>query len=193
MVEVFETARKRLREIRDSIIDEPEKKRPDVVRRGMDAIMSVKEAHRDVMLESDGGQRDLHETLCAFSDAKVALANEEFHYLWLQQVIRQVESEDLDEFKKASEGWETVGEFPAVLRQLKVELEERAKMESLLREKVFECSKEARSLEAQKKIPRDAAKTILDLNHILRNLAVMYAPPKDPQDNAKTSTEPSGK
>ena len=42
-----------------------------------------------------------------------------------------------------------VGEFPAVLRQLKVELEERAKMENLLREKMYDCSKEMRTLEVK--------------------------------------------
>jgi len=175
-VEIFETARKRLREIRDAVIDDRDKRRPDVIRQGMEAVMNVKESHRDVMVESDGGQRELQEALCGFSDAKIALANEEFHLLWLQQVIRQVESEDLDDFKLASESWESVGEFPAVLRQLKDELAERAKMEAQLREMQHNCGKEARTLDNQKKTPRDALKTVADLKSIFQNIAILYAP-----------------
>lgn len=171
--EVFEKARKRL-EVFRSLVDEPDRKKPGHVYAGLRAIMNVKDSHRQAVLQTDKVQHELEAALQANNEARLELENEEFHLLWLQQIIRDVESEDLDTFKEVSKDWQEVHEFPKVLRQLKGELEEREKMEETLKQRMQQSAKEARALDAQKKMPKEAIKKIQDMRNVMMDMMAMY-------------------
>eukprot|EP00397_Hematodinium_sp_SG-2012_P054941 GEMP01066661.1.p1 GENE.GEMP01066661.1~~GEMP01066661.1.p1 ORF type:complete len:245 (+),score=51.59 GEMP01066661.1:113-847(+) len=170
-MEEFETARKRLREIRE-IVDEPDKK--SKLYEGLKVVMNMKDAHRDMISVSDENQMELQKAMNDFGEAKINLVNEEFHVLWMEQVIRQCDSEDLSQFKKASGDWDTIEPFPAVLNQLREELAVRHEMEGQLKDKNARNTSESKTLDLQKKLPKTTLDMLASVEASLETLKNFY-------------------
>jgi hypothetical protein len=166
-LEDFNTARRRLKEL-GTVMEEPE------LRAGLEAVLSLKDAHRDMIQASDMKQAALQAAMNEFAQAKISLANEQFHVSWLEQVIRQCNAEDLEQFKLASADWEDMKPYPESLRQLRGELLAREKLEDQLKTQNERNFEELKTLDAQKRLPKTTIDVLSNVENSLENLKRQY-------------------